>query len=974
MDARQSQQKKAMLAEEKSIRKQVSANPEDEDLRQKEYDIGQKSIDLEEAHRDEQDKFKTDTESQRKQLDANREKSLQEALKNIPLKVTAQKVLEVSKGKVEALKAKIQEAKKPLQPTGNRISQLRAELRQLSAGLKKGKAIHKEDAVSAVKKLMEAINDEKTGLLRSFDKAKFLTKMKTIINSPNPEEKYAAMLPEIQNAINLLNQKEEVRSWRKDIEKINWDKIPVEFQDRLKPLVDALDLRYLSEKKVNVKAATLAYFKRRIEAGNPDDKLTWEEQNALEAASSLSLSEIPHEMLRSLHNTIMAEVTKAYRFDALSKSRHAQYILREKQKIINANLKGKTVDPTDTFGENNEVLNRSWWEKALKLPDWVGQMAKTPMTVFKATGGFHWFVKCHENGVAERQQTMEDLDQIGKLFKTLKMNEVIGKPIPKEFEYHGTKREYTDKKAGSLNAYMKIYAQSQNENGLEHLNGSGLPTALVSKIQDWLEKDYPEATKTIRDVFDYFEPGGDAFERLDAEVVKYRGHHMSVEDNYDPIQRLVNVPLSDMAWGTKGMYGRATPFSGFINPRRGSTLAFKDFDYVGDLVRHVYDTNHFIHNWDTLADMHAIYHDPAVMKAIQASEHGDLKLQYIHKFIDGVAFGTHAEDGALSQQLSSIRQNFAISHVAGNLIAALKVAAQYPVAAHYVGGNWQNKAMLDYSLHREEIDKFIDQRSNFMKNRWYQQEPALTEFSERDREMFGKSSDIRNFQKFAMLPHQIADRIVTRATWLGMYNRTIAEITELGLTEEDAEQAAIKKADQAVYETHPTGSNVYLPQLFKEGEIGHLLGMFHNAISKNYSLWTEDIEGFKAGEKDIGDLAGAVLARGVIPALMIGLFDLKRNFQKDELPAYVVNQTLGTNPVFRFFTQAWVDGQFKGLELPPNEAIQNFWDMIFVPGAGQKIKRGLEFAGDITGIPIGVLYRELSGTAFTARRDRGNIQ
>ena len=970
MNTRQKSEMTALLKEQKSLDSQVRKTPEDMGLRQKQGDVREEVARLRDTHEQERETFKADIESKRQELDANREKDLTEALKNIPLKQTAQTELGRTQAEIKRLQELIAAKKQELKPTGTKISQLRDELSRLNQGLRKGTKLHREEAGDVLKRFQELLSDKESGLLRAQDKTRFLSKMKEMAKAVDPEEKFRALMPDIKNMMNRLNEREETRQWRKDIEKINWDKVPVEFQDKLKPLLDALDLHYRTAKDVAIKKASVDYFERRLQSANPEDKLTFEEQEALKAARSLSISEMPHEMLRALHNTIMAEVTKAYRYDALSKSEHAQMIVKEQQAVIDFNLKGKELAPADTFGENNEELNKSWFEKALKLPNWVGEYAKTPMTIFKATGGFKWFEKCHENDVAERQQTMDDLNQIGKLFRTLKMNDVIGKPIPKEFEYLNTKRDYTGDRAGSLNAYMKIYAQSQNENGLEHLNGSGLSDVLVGKIQEWMEKDYPEATKTIRNVFEYFKPGGEAFERLDAQVVLYRGHHLSVEENYDPIQRLINVPLSDMAWGTKGMYGRATPFSGFINPRRGSTLAFKDFDYVGDLVRHIYDTNHFINNWETLADMHAIYHDPAVMKAIRSSDNGDLKLQYIHKYIEGIAFGTHAEDSALSRQLSAIRQNFAISHVAGNITSALKVCAQYPISAQYVGGNWQNKAMLDYSLHPDEINKFIDERSNFMKNRWFTQEPALTEFTERDREMFGKSADIRNFQKFAMLPHQIADRLITRATWLGMYNRTIAEITDMGFTKEEAEDQAIKKADMAVYETHPTGSNVYLPQLFKEGEIGRLLGMFHNAVTKNYNLWVQDIEGFKAGEKNVGDLAGAVLARGLIPAFMIGMFDLKRNFQKDELPAYVVNQTLGTNPVFRFLTQAWVDGEFKGLELPPNEAIQNLWDAIFKPGATQKIKRGLEAVGDFTGIPIGVLYRELSGTSFSPRRDR----
>jgi len=121
------------------------------------------------------------------------------------------------------------------------------------------------------------------------------------------------------------------------------------------------------------------------------------------------------------------------------------------------------------------------------------------------------------------------------------------------------------------------------------------------------------------------------------------------------------------------------------------------------------------------------------------------------------------------------------------------------------------------AMHPIETWKFITEKSPMMENRVMN---PMQEDIDQEKKDYTKSKAKRKFDSVTAWGTgllNVADRWMVSAGWLACYDRKLAENLKSGMDAEQAEQSAIKFADDVVYETQPMSDRTELAPLFKRG-------------------------------------------------------------------------------------------------------------------------------------------------------------
>lgn len=912
--------------------------------------------------------IKKDIKSLQTELKGN---ELDQRLAKLNLTEKAQQQLEQLKNEGETLKSLIDNLKEKLQPKVNPIKDLSVQIQKINQGFRHGKTMT-EGEISFVQKEFNKLVDSSD--LEPADKAKF----RSLLPKIQSEEDFFKALPEVTHRINILEQRAEQREWVKDIKDIDLKKLPVDYQDSLKPILNSFDFTRPSKNKIIERAKTLDFFKRKLSEMEPgavtaDGKplLSPGEQKALDDASRLSITEMlaepdGHERLRAIHDMIMSMA-----YEGKMKNKYLSNLKQRDHETWVNDFLTNFKDPDNIAALDNlekalKQKNQSPWQWLWGRKDALQQEQMTPELVMDVLGMGDEHQVLHE----AYQQKIENQKQAMKALQDIHKDEDIHEALTKRFDLDVPIGDKTKTYKGITgNELLKVYAQSFDEGGLRHLEntfeGKNTLQALLKKTEEL----YPKQTKNVQEQFEYFR--ADGYDRLDKVVQAMQGHHMPKVDFYDPIggsleDRSGRDLQQDMQLGIKGMMGRAVPESGFTKARVQSKLAFDKFDYYGDLVRNAMDRENYISMAQALRDMNKKFYDPRITTAI-SDRFGPNMTRIIHKWLKDAAFDGHQNESVSAKILAAIRGSFIGAKIGFNPFSAGKVFSQLSPASDYVGGNWVPAGTRDYILHRAELDKFVDSKSLMMRNRYLRQERDFQNLVESKGSAALEHEKARTqIIKLSMVMHQEADKIVTRGTWLGAYNKAKAQEFLGG-----DENAAIAAADSAVRYTHPMGGALYLPDIFRGSEFQKAMTTFHGATNRNFNLLLKNNREFKNSPEGYLKYAKTIFSVGLLPAIFLAGLSLHRLPTTREAALETLNQTTGSDIWMGVLTNALMSGREAGATSPWTAPFTDSLTAIRAKKIETKIRYGLATADDLTGLSTSNLFRMATGQIFKPRGHEG---
>lgn len=877
----------------------------------------------------------------------------------------ARRALEQMQKEEGVLEQQIDKLQDRLKPKTTPDQEIGTQIAKLKQGFRAGKKIT-EGEIDFVQKEFNKLLDQSD--LDLNDKAKF----RKVLPQIQSEEEFWKAFPEIINKIDFMEQRAEQKQWAKEIKAVDLTKLPVEYQDALKPILDSFDFNRASRSVLIDRAKTLEFFKNKLASLEPGaDSLAPGEQRALDLAAKKSLSEMSHDEQKSVYDAIMSVVNegklKNKYLSNLKQRNHEQW----RAKFLSNLASAETVKRLNNLEKYRTRANQSPWEWLTGQRDALQQEQMTPELIMHVIGAEDEHQVLHEQYQKKIEGQRLAMETLQEIHNKADVEEALKDKVDVRLELPNSKvKIYEGKTALTGNDLLKIYAQSFDEGGLRHLENTFSEPGELSALLKFTSDRFPKQTAAVLKQFDYFRTDG--YDRLNAVVRTMQGHNMSKLKFYDPLggsleERAGQDLIRDMKLGVKGMFGRALPESGMTVTRVQSKLALSKFDYYGDLVRNAMDRENYIAMAQVLRDMNKKFYDPLVVQALK-ERFGPNMVRVIHKWLQDAAFDGHQNDSATARMFGYLRTAFISKAIGFNPISAAKVGAQLSPASDFVGGMYVSKALKDYTFNRGKLDKFIDSKSLMMKNRYLRQERDFANLIDTKGASSLAGNAIKDqIVKLSMVMHQEMDKIVTRATWIGAYNKAQDQLKLLGGSEDDA----IAAADSAVRYTHPMGGSLYLPDIFRGNEFQKAMTSFHSATNRNYNLLIKANREFENTSGGYFKWIKTQLGVGLIPAALIAALSLHRPPTKRELSLEYLNQTTGSDIYLGWLTMAMVSGRDVASTTPWTAFPSDLYNAAKGVKPETKLRYGLAAVDDLTSLSTSNIFRMLTGQMFAPRPHEG---
>lgn len=874
-------------------------------------------------------------------------------IKNLSTLLDAHIVMDQLVKEEQQLKGQINDLKQKVETPENKINQLKKRMSDIRQSERRGVQMTKDEIKDTQNRLLNMI---KNSDLEANDKAKFLTTLKNIQTS---EQLYDAM-PEITNKIQTLEEKALQREWREELTKLNLSKLPPDHQTNLGTVLKDSNFKANADRALIDTKREKAFFLSQLDPppveGETSAPISEGEQMALNEAMEKPWAQLAHEQKQAVYELLKSVYQEGLDQNKMLSDLKEQTFTELKTKMLAEITDGKPLIGLKPHQEQNIEANKNVWQRIVDLHQMWRKAQVIPEYIFEGLGDTG---KQIHQMLHDALQNRIDMQLRGKkllqdTFNGLSKKEIRGlirDKINLSDQLNDKILNYTHDDVFRGTDLLDIYAHSFNEKGLEHLKGN-FTSEDIKTIQNFVETNYPKAVEGIQKRFQYYD--GKGYDEMNDIHRTVSGSNMPKESFYNPQQWLAHAAGKqlemDMNMAAKGMLSRANPNSGMTKARRGSTVPFSKFDYFGGQIRHIMDRANYIAMSKAIRDANKIFYDPDISQAIKETAGIDT-LKQVRKLIRDLAFDGHQDDGIVMRMVKGLRYSFSIAKIAWSPLSAAKEINQLGPASNFVGANWVTSGLKDYMFDRGKMDTFINNRSLQMKNLGFMQEREWVEkFLQSGGNAVLTGED--NFIKLSMAMHQETYNIVSRATWLGQYYKSMAENKAMDI---DDEKSAIQAADRATRLTHPMGGDLYLPDIFRGNEALKYLTVFKKAENTNANLLMQANREFGSGKGNIWSLVGKYIGVSVVPALFYAAMSLRRAPSKKEFGEEVLNQTLGSDIGMGYITQALVVG-LKDLSVTTPETAP-LGDLYHTFSRKDHIRYGLATFDDLRGTGFSNLYR-----------------
>lgn len=854
-----------------------------------------------------------------------------------------------------ALKESIEKLKKRLAPRVTPLQDVQAQIRRIKQGFRAGTKAT-EDEVKFVQKEFNNLIDQSDLSLN--DKAKFRRILPKILSV----EDFQKLLPEVLNKMKFLEDRAQQKTWREELLKFSAKNLPPDHKDILGQVLNEKKFTFTGTEPILNTKKLQDFFTNELGKGHDEGiVLSPGEQETLSNMAEKPWSQMTHEEKQNAVQVIKTIYTDGVNQSQLLSDFKTKNFDAFRTAFLKFHYGEEASDSKKAHEGQNEELKKKFWGKVAKAFSQYRESQVIPFYVYDRLGLGDLHQVLHEATADRMSRQLKVKAFLEGVFKDVgqgEMRKIFSEDVEeKVFKATGASLVRGDQ-------LLDVYAHSFNDAGVKHLE-SNFPGKQIAEIRKYVEANYPEAARGIKKMFEYYD--GVGYEETNAIHREMTGANMPKEDFYNPIRHLAHAAGKqlemDLAMGAKGMMGRASTNDAFTFGRRNSALAFSRFDYFGNQISHLIDTMNYVSMAKVIRDANKIFYDPAISQAITDVAGKDI-LQMMRGHTRDLAFDGHKMDHEYDARFRALRFAFTVGKIGFNPMSAAKVFTQLSPAITYVGGDWVQGGLKDYLFDRKGYDSFIDEKSSFLKNRPFMQE---REFIERFLRNGGNMMLTReeDFIKVGMWMHQEADRIVTRATWLGAYRKALAQQDLGGIADE---RGAVYAADLATALTHPTGTDLYLPPMFRGNEAMKWWTMFKKAINTNGNLLMAANRQFE-GDKNLFSLAGKYMGYAVIPSFFLAWASLRRFPDKKELAEEILNNTTGTDIGMGYFTQALALHQRDVSATTPPTAMAGDlyhvatrkWDL---DHAGTKVQDILSTVDDFRGWGLSNLYRDVTGKMF----------
>lgn len=606
--------------------------------------------------------------------------------------------------------------------------------------------------------------------------------------------------------------------------------LDTDYTDQIDALLERFDLRKgQSLKAIDKRAALAEWIKAQREAGlEPDIPAALENEAFRASYKTLTVEEF-----RGLVDTVK-------QIEHLGRLKHKLLTTRDQRAYeavrdqitasIHEHAQGREADtrtPTTNMGRAVQGLKR-FWAAHIKAATWArvmdGGLDGGPM--------WEYFVRS-ANEAGDRETTMR-AEATGRLSEILAPVFAMGKMGGKGVFFPTINR--------SLNreARIALALNTGNEGNLQRLlGGEGWNVAQVMPVLQSLTAQEWAAVQAVWDHFESYRPQIGAKERrvygkepewvtpkafslktADGKEITVRGGYYPIK--FDPAASQRAEEHAD-AEGAKrqlqGAYTTATTRRSFTKSRVEEVSGRPLLYTLSGMYSGVNDVIHDLawHEW--LVDANRLLRSKTIDGAIR-EHYGPEAKQQFKTWVQDVAEGEKGADAAVDLAIARLRQGVSAAGLGFNVMSAAIQPLGITQSIVRIGPEYAARGVMKYLAHPLESTQEVNGKSSFMENR------ARTRFRELN-ELRNQVQDQTAFReltgRYAYFLMMRCQQMVDVPTWLGAYEKAIAQGND--------EDLAVNLADQAVIDAQGGGQTKDLSAIERGGPTQKLFTVFYSFMN-----------------------------------------------------------------------------------------------------------------------------------------------
>jgi len=317
-----------------------------------------------------------------------------------------------------------------------------------------------------------------------------------------------------------------------------------------------------------------------------------------------------------------------------------------------------------------------------------------------------------------------------------------------------------------------------------------------------------------------------------------------------------DIDVQDSRSRRGGAVANATRSGSLIERTKfgGAKISFN----INNVFDHVDEIIHDITHWQAVHDVSRVLADKRVKEEATRSI-GVEGMVAINQRLAEVSAGPPKMEGLGSVERMFRHARLAVTYNALGFAAStgLKNLAGFTVSAAELGAKNLTTGLASFLENPNEATKFIISKSVYMAHRGEVINKDIA-FAKSQIKSDGKMDTVRS-ASFVFI--NLADQLVTRATWLAAYN--MAEHVHSYKTEE----ARIDYADDVVRRTQGSGETLSQSNIMTRSEIMRVSTIMYGPMNAMYNISTEQVLRYQAKRKGIGS-KGEIGAAQMVANLM----------------------------------------------------------------------------------------------------------
>jgi hypothetical protein len=647
-------------------------------------------------------------------------------------------------------------------------------------------------------------------------------KRNQLINLYTAKAAYQAQ-DDIEQALNYL------KKFNSDIKGID-----VDYMDQIHALLERFDLREISLKAIDRRAALRDWLDAKEKEGIAPD--------------------IPEALINEAYRTPYKQLTVEEFNGVVDAVKQIEHLGRLKNKLLTAKddreyaaIRDAIADGIITHAGNREANTRSpatrkersvsWlkhqWAAHIKVATWARIMDGGQ------DGGPVWnyFVRsANEKGDQETAMRAEATKQLTEIMKPIF---AAGKVEGKREHFPSVDRSFH---RGERIAIALNYGNAGNKQRL--LDGEGwseyqigpvlssLTAAdwqTVQGIWDYLETYKPLIGAKERRIYGrepaWVEAEPFAMQTADGQTLNLRGGYYPVK--YDPqaSQRAEeHADAEDAKRQLKGAYTSATTRRSFTKARAEAVKQRPLLYSLDGVYSGVNDVIHDLswHEW--LIDVNRLMRSSTIDNAIR-DHYGPGVKQQFKTWINDIAEGDKGADGMIDVAMSRLRKGVSAAGLGFNVMSAAMQPLGFTQSIIRVGPTYMGRGIQKFIASPVESAREVAEKSSFMANRSRTRFRELNEIRNKVENETQLEYAIKTGTFYLMMRGQ---QLVDVPTWLAGYEKAIANGA--------GEEAAISLADQGVIDAQGGGQLKDLSAIERGGPTQKLFTVFYSFMNTALNL------------------------------------------------------------------------------------------------------------------------------------------